>query len=338
MSKVSPRKKITRQNALGNLLKQDNEHKKILTPIPSQVLSNITIAPTILNITNPLTINISPEYNPLINYYSKEESSRFISKINKLNFNFQMLSDKYLTKQKDLDKIKEELFLNLFKQIGIYIEEVEHLNIKLKEKEEQLKNSKEANIIKELKEQINHNKQIITFYENKLSDKNDQEAKLRRETILYKRQVNFYRDKLKLELTGNNLISCYRQGNISSIQNHGSFSHKMNYLRGKSTKIIKSYTHRNYSHSTRKNDKDIQDILLDENKKILSGSCVGLSAFNEDVVNTTINYLKTEIDKEKDNKKIFIELGEEVQNECDKEIQMLNEQEKKIVKLMKLLN
>lgn len=338
MSKVSPRKKITRQNALGNLLKQDNEHKKFLSPIPSQVSSNITITPTILNITNPLTINISPEYNPLINYYSKEESSRFISKINKLNYNFQLLSDKYLTKQKDLDKIKEDLFLNLFKQIGIYIEEVEHLNIKLKEKEEQLKHSKEANIIKELKEQINHNKQIITFYEHKLSDKNDQEAKLRRETILYKRQVNFYRDKLKLELTGNNSISCYRQGNTTSIQNNGSFSNKNNYLRGRSTKIFKSYTYRNYSHSTRKNHKDIQDNSLDENKKILSGSCVGLSVFNEDVVNTTINNLKTEIDKEKDNKKIVIELGEEVQNEYDKEIQMLNEQEKKIVKLMKLLN
>ena len=141
----------------------------------------------------------TPPMNNLSSFYMKEDANKFMKKIDKLNLNFMILSDKYLKHQKEVEKVKDNLFINLFKQISIYVEEIERLNIKIKDKEGSSKSLKE-NSIKELNREINQHKVTIKNLESKLNEKNQTEDRLKKEINSYKRQVSFYKDKLKLEI------------------------------------------------------------------------------------------------------------------------------------------
>lgn len=77
-------------------------------------------------------------FNVLNNIYSKEDSS-FKKSIDKLNIKFYSETNKYLGIKSELEKSHDNLFIILFKQISSYIEEIEKLNIRLKEKEEKEK-------------------------------------------------------------------------------------------------------------------------------------------------------------------------------------------------------
>lgn len=77
-------------------------------------------------------------FNILNNLYSKEDSN-FKKSIDKLNLKFYSESNKFLGIKGELEKSQDNLFIILFKQISSYIEEIEKLNIKLKEKEEKEK-------------------------------------------------------------------------------------------------------------------------------------------------------------------------------------------------------
>ena len=122
----------------------------------------------------------------LSTFYTKDENS-FLKKISKFNMNFFILSDKYLKMKTDLDKMNDNIYLNLFKQINAYIEEIERLNLKLREKGENSKLKIEN--ITELNKEILNQKNTIRTLEKQISDK-----------IKYKRQVTFYKDKLKIQL------------------------------------------------------------------------------------------------------------------------------------------
>lgn len=77
-------------------------------------------------------------FNILNNIYSKDESS-FKKTIDKLNLKFYSETNKYLGIKYELEKSQDNLFIILFKQIASYIEEIDKLNIKLKDKEEKEK-------------------------------------------------------------------------------------------------------------------------------------------------------------------------------------------------------
>ena len=70
----------------------------------------------------------------LNNYYSKEDSL-FKKNIDKLNLKFFSETNKYINIKSDIEKTHDNLFVILFKQISSYIEEIEKLNSKLKDKE-----------------------------------------------------------------------------------------------------------------------------------------------------------------------------------------------------------
>ncbi len=72
----------------------------------------------------------------------KEEMKK---KIEKLNIKFYQETDKFLNLKTEIDKSQDNLFLLLFKQISLYIEEVNRLNNKIKEKEDNDKISKNKN-------------------------------------------------------------------------------------------------------------------------------------------------------------------------------------------------
>jgi len=133
----------------------------------------------------------------LSTFYIKDENS-FLKKISKFNMNFFILSDKYLKMKTDLDKMNDNIYLNLFKQINAYIEEIERLNLKLREKGENSKLKIEN--ITELNKEILNQKNTIRTLEKQISDKISNEIKLKNEINSYKRQVTFYKDKLKIQL------------------------------------------------------------------------------------------------------------------------------------------
>ena len=160
----------------------------------------------IKNVFQPQINGINPQNfienltgNDLINiYYNKDDGNIIMKKINKLNMNFYMLSERYLKHRNDIDKINDCLFLNLFKQINIYIEEIEKLNLKLKVFGNNIKRNKD-NLNELNKENINF-KLTIKNLEIQLKEKKNNEIKLKKEIESYKRQVTFYKDKLKLDL------------------------------------------------------------------------------------------------------------------------------------------
>ena len=143
--------------------------------------------------------NLSNNGNDLSNiYYNKDDGNILMKKINKLNMNFYMLSERYLKNKNDLEQINDNLFLTLFKQISIFIEEIEKLNIKIKEKGNNDKLIK-GNVTDLNKEIINYKLQIKNL-EKELNEKKLNEKKLKSEIDSYKRRISFYQEKLKLDM------------------------------------------------------------------------------------------------------------------------------------------
>jgi hypothetical protein len=85
--------------------------------------------------------------NNLHNLYNKDDSE-FKKKIDKLNFKFYLETDRFLNFKTEIDKSQDNLFLLLFKQVSLYIEEIEKLNVKLKHKEEVQKETKNRHEVK----------------------------------------------------------------------------------------------------------------------------------------------------------------------------------------------
>ena len=149
-------------------------------------------------------------------YYKKEEGNIFMKKINKLNMNFSVMTEKYIKTKSILDKINDNLFLNLFKQISTYIEEIEKLNLKMKERGNNLKIDKSN--IQELNKELIYSKRTVKHLEKKLNEKERNEIKLKKEIESYKRQIVFYKDKIKIDILNNsirkNIDKSYRSSSV----------------------------------------------------------------------------------------------------------------------------
>ena len=164
----------------------------------------------------------------LSTFYTKDENS-FLKKISKFNMNFFILSDKYLKMKTDLDKMNDNIYLNLFKQINAYIEEIERLNLKLREKGENSKLKIEN--ITELNKEILNQKNTIRTLEKQISDKINSEIKLKNEINSYKRQVTFYKDKLKIQLQNRSIAkerAAEKENNTNTLINNTSINNSTN--------------------------------------------------------------------------------------------------------------
>ena len=154
------------------------------------------------------------ELNILSVYYNKKAGNgNFMEKIGKLNKKFYNCSDRFVKSKKILEKINDELFLNLFQQINCYVEEIERLNKKLS-----LNNNQEyKKTIDLLNKEISEKKEKIRHFENKIKEKTLNEEKLNKEIESYKRRIIFYKDKIKIELLGRNRNSLKSLGRETSI-------------------------------------------------------------------------------------------------------------------------
>ena len=144
-------------------------------------------------------------YNLLLNYYSKKDDKNniindFMEKISKLNKKFYNCSEKFIITKASFDKLSHELYLNLFKQIDCYVEEIQRLNKKLISID-----VNDCKIeIRKLKKELNDNKQKVRNYEVKLKEKSSNEEKLVKEIESYKRRIIFFKNKININLMARN--------------------------------------------------------------------------------------------------------------------------------------
>ena len=173
-----------RTNSNENCLAKQDERNQML----ANLLDNINI-------------------NSLTQFYPKDESV-FKKKIDKLNYRFYLETEKFLTNKTESEKCHDQLFMILFKQISLYIQEIERLNILLRDKiecekinkdkvEEINKREKEFNSMQSL---INNLRATNKNLENRLNDKIIIEEKLKNELTSLERQIKFYKEKMQIEL------------------------------------------------------------------------------------------------------------------------------------------
>lgn len=145
--------------------------------------------------------------NNLHVFYPKEDSL-FKKKIDKLNLKFYLETEKYLSNQHNERKCQEALFIILFQQISLYIEEIERLNLLIQEKKGDPKYIKER-VEEYIQKQKNfETKELLikTLKESKMNSEQrlaemmsiNEKIKIENESL--KRQNQFYQDKLKLYL------------------------------------------------------------------------------------------------------------------------------------------
>ena len=160
--------------------------------------------------------------NILCNYYSQKNDNNkiindFMEKINKLNKKFYISSEKFLLTKSSFEKISDELFLNLFKQIDCYVEEIQRLNKKIIS----IDNINNKTLIKNLTKELSENKEKIRNYEVKIKEKTMNEEKLSKELESYKRRLIFFTNKININLmarnTERNNIKKPRRESIESV-------------------------------------------------------------------------------------------------------------------------
>lgn len=171
----------------------------------SDIVSSKTEIKNKMNISNIIdNINL----DNLGTFYQKDETY-FKKRIDRLNLKFYMETEKYLNNKEDIGKVTDNLFLILFKQISLYVEEVERLNHLLKEKNENEKSTKEKieDLYRRDREKSSSNQMISNLrnanknLEKKLNERTIVEEKNKQEINSLRRQLKFYKDKLQIELT-----------------------------------------------------------------------------------------------------------------------------------------
>jgi hypothetical protein len=107
-----------------------------------------------------------------------------------------------------MQRCQDKLFLILFKQISLYIEEIERLNYILKEKSEEKTAKERIEELNTLESDITQTQHIISSYKSKinqleksLNEKRTNEERMKREIESLRRQIAFSNEKIKFELT-----------------------------------------------------------------------------------------------------------------------------------------
>ena len=144
-----------------------------------------------------------------LNVFYPDSNNEFKKKIDSLNLEFYLETEKFLSNQNHSEKCQTSLFIILFKQINIYIEEIGRLNLMLRQKrydpkkiiertDEIIKKQNEfitkENLIKALKDSKSN-------MENKLLEAIISENKLKKEIEILKKEKEIY----KSQITKNNL-------------------------------------------------------------------------------------------------------------------------------------
>ena len=209
--------------------------------------------------------------NNSLNVFYPDSNNEFKKKIDSLNLEFYLETEKFLSNKNHSEKCQTSLFIILFKQINIYIEEIGRLNLMLIQKrydpkkiiertDEIIKKQNEfitkENLIKALKDSK-------TNMENKLLEAIISENKLKKEIEILKKEKEIY----KSQINKNNIENC--KINNDSENKQRSILHKITRSLLNEKNIITSYDNKKQlllKNETRKRNNS------DSNKFILSNS------------------------------------------------------------------
>ena len=141
------------------------------------------------------------KFNVLSYYYPKKEKKNkkeinFLDRINELNNKFYLSQEKYTLVKSSLEKINDDLFSNLLKQIDCYIGEIERLNKRLAI----INNDNKEEVIQKLNKKILENEKAIRNYEHRIKENANKEEKLTKEIEYYKKRIIFYKNKININL------------------------------------------------------------------------------------------------------------------------------------------
>ena len=177
--------------------------------------SNLNQNPENANLSKNTLVNIIDSLNLNKSIVFKDEGSvLFRKKIDKLNLKFYIETDKYLHSQGiDKPKCQDQLFIILFKQITLYNEEVERLNIFIREQQHKstlittVNSAKQTvGINDEIKDVSSLENLIDTLrksnhdLQNLVNEKISENKHLKQEIETMKRQIKFFKEKLQIDL------------------------------------------------------------------------------------------------------------------------------------------
>ena len=210
--------------------------------------------------------------NNSLNVFYPDSNNEFKKKIDSLNLEFYLETEKFLSNKNPSEKCQTSLFIILFKQINIYIEEIGRLNLMLMQKrydpkkiiertDEIIKKQNEfitkENLIKALKDSKSN-------MENKLLEAIISENKLKKEIEILKQEKEIYKN----QINKNNIENC-KNNNNNDENKKGDVLHKITRSLLNEENIITSYDNKKQlllKNETRKRNNS------DNNKFILSNS------------------------------------------------------------------
>ena len=250
MSKNGGKLALTIINPLtmnNNISKQEkkicnnNDIKEIKEESLNELLSNV------LDTINTNSLNI----------FYPDSNNDFKKKIDSLNLKFYLETEKYLSNKNRLEKCQASLFIILFKQINIYIEEIERLNLLIIKRKYDPKNIIERTdeIIRKQNEFLIKEKIIKALKESK----SNMEIKLL-ESIINENKLKKEIEKLKKE----NEILKNKNNDDDNIKN----GIKINSQNKKNNTFLHKLTPQTFQSSTFKN-------LIND------GNCLTLSCNNK---------------------------------------------------------
>ena len=206
-------------DSTGNALKINQHNYHSLSDLKRELKDPNEVLAELLDNLNKNSLNI----------FYRDSSSNFKRKIDELNLKFYLETEKYLSNQNKPEKTQSSLFIILFKQIKIYIEEIERLNLIILEKKYEPRNTIERTdeILKKQKN-FEINQQLIktlkdskSYTESKLLEALLSEDKLKKENEKLKQENEYFRKNyLSKNMTKNLTQSIFHSKTFNNFINN----------------------------------------------------------------------------------------------------------------------
>ena len=206
-------------DSTGNALKINQHNYHSLSGLKRELKDPNEVLAELLDNLNKNSLNI----------FYRDSSSNFKRKIDELNLKFYLETEKYLSNQNKPEKTQSSLFIILFKQIKIYIEEIERLNLIILEKKYEPRNTIERTdeILKKQKN-FEINQQLIktlkdskSYTESKLLEALLSEDKLKKENEKLKKENEYFRKNyLSKNMTKNLTQSIFHSKTFNNFINN----------------------------------------------------------------------------------------------------------------------
>ena len=152
-----------------------------------------------------------------------DSNSDFKNKIDSLNLKFYLETEKYLTNQQKKINCQTSLFIILFKQINIYIEEIKRLNLILITKKYEPQNiKKRTDELTQKQKEFETKEEIIkalkvsqSNMEKKLLEAMINENNLKKKIEYLQKEIDIYRNKI-IKANSNSITQTIKVGSMSS--------------------------------------------------------------------------------------------------------------------------